>query len=231
MSEGYNFLPDVPLDGPQKAEDLVTQDLLRLSFKDRNAIDEEVHGVNNLSREETPELLHESMRQLSVELSKIPNKVAFDRSQRLFGNNTYVNTADFRLRFLRCDYFDAKKAAVRMVNFLDFVDELFDGDLVLQRPIQLTDFSKAEMKMLRSGIYQLLPYRDRSGRPIYTELGNMGLHLDLKMRVSFLLYAKRLWSKYSFFHGQSHECNLFYNTLFGTKCNPDEASFLLLLRC
>ena len=189
MSEGYNFLPDVPLDGPKKAEDLVTQDRMRLSFKDRNAIDEEVHGVKNLSREETPELLQESMRQLSVELSKIPNKVAFDRSQRLYANNTYVNTADFRLRFLRCEYFDAKKAAVRMVNFLDFVDGLFDGDLVLQRPIQLTDFSKAEMKMLRSGIYQLLPYRDRSGRPIYTEVGNMGLHLDLKMRVSFLLYA------------------------------------------
>mmetsp|Transcript_5055 Transcript_5055/g.10465 ORF Transcript_5055/g.10465 Transcript_5055/m.10465 type:complete len:487 (-) Transcript_5055:248-1708(-) len=188
MSEGYNFLPDVPLDGPKKAEDLVTQDRMRLSFKDRNAIDEEVHGVKNLSREETPELLQESMRQLSVELSKIPNKVAFDRSQRLYANNTYINTADFRLRFLRCEYFDAKKAAVRMVNFLDFVDGLFDGDLVLQRPIQLTDFSKAEMKMLRSGIYQLLPYRDRSGRPIYTEVGNMGLHLDLKMRMKLRCY-------------------------------------------
>lgn len=189
MSESYKFLPDVPLDAPKKAEDLITKNLLGLSFEDRNAIDEEIHGVNNLSREETPELLQESMAQLSLELSKIQNKPAFDKSQRLFPYDTFVNTIDFRLRFLRCEFLDAQKAATRMVTYLDLLDELFDGDWVLQRPIELSDFSKAEMKILRSGIYQLLPYRDRSGRAIFTELGNMGLHLDLKTRVRFVFVA------------------------------------------
>lgn len=223
MSEGYNFLPDVPLDGPKKAEDLITKDLLRLSFNDRIAIEEEVHGVHNLSRDETPELLQVCMDQLSIELSKIPTKVAFDRSQRLFPD-TYVNTTNFRIRFLRHELLDAKKAAVRIVAFLDIMDELFDGDWVLRRPIEITDFSKAEIKILRSGIYQLLPYRDRSGRPIYMELGDMGLHIDLKLRVSFLCgqtFLKKICVRDDRTHHQGFFCCI----------HISDADSLLLLIC
>ncbi len=234
MSEGHKFLPNVPLDGPKKAEDLITKGLLQLSFEDRNAIDEEVHGVKNLSPKETPELLQESMHQLSVELSKIPIKVAFDKSQRLFADNTYINTADFRLRFLRCHFFDAQKAAVHIVTFLDFVDELFD-DWALQRPIEIKDFSKAEMKILRSGIYQLLPYRDRSGRPIYTELGDMGLKLDLKMRVSFSCLKQLFETRPMYTKEHPFNMVILMNTVSiairGTQCNPDEASSLPSLCC
>ncbi len=192
MSERYKFLPNVPANGPKKAEELITKNLLRLSFQDRNAIDEEIHGVTNLSRKESPEILHESLTQLSKELSKIRSKAAFDKSQRL--NHTFVNTIDFRLRFLRCEFLDAQKAAIRIVAYLALLDELFDGDWALQRPIEITDFSKDEIKILKSGIFQLLPYRDRSGRPVYMELGDMGFSLDLKTRVSFLSLANAsLW--------------------------------------
>jgi hypothetical protein len=181
----YKYLPNVPPDGPKKAEDLLTKEMLNLSFEDRNAINEEIHGVRNVSPNETPELLQMSMYMLSVELSKIQDKPAYDKSQRLFPRNTYVNTFDFRVRFLRCELFDPKKAAIRMVNFLDFIDSLFVGNNeVLRRPIRITDFNKEETKILRSGVFQLLPYRDRSGRPIYAESGDMGFHYDLKTRVS-----------------------------------------------
>jgi len=129
-----------------------------------------------------------SMHQLSVELKKILEKPAFEKSQLLFPNDTYVNTVEFRLRFLRCELFDAKKAALRLVKFLDFVHEIFDGNELLRRPIKITDLSKAEMKIMRLGIYQLLPYRDRSGRPVYAELGDMGFMLDLKMRMRIRIY-------------------------------------------
>lgn len=188
MSEVYNFLPNVPLDGPKKAEGLIAKELLLIPFHERNAIDEEVHGVHNISPNETPELLQLSMYLLSIELSKIPDKPAFDKSQRLFPNDTYVNTVDFRLRFLRCEIFDAKKAAIRMVTFLDFLDDLFDGNYVLRRPIEITDLSKVEMKILRTGICQLLPYRDRSGRPVYIEAGDMGFQIDLKLRMRIRSY-------------------------------------------
>ena len=184
MAEVYKFLPQVPLDGPKKAEDLITKDLLRLSFNDRNAIHEEIHGVKNSFPEETPELLQLSLRGLAIEIARIQDKPAFDRSQRLFPHDTYVNTANFRLKFLRCELFDSKKAATRMVAYLEFLDDLFEGNFFLQRPIRITDLSKAEMKLLRLGIWQLLPYRDRSGRPIYMELGSMGFMMDLRMRVS-----------------------------------------------
>lgn len=185
--EVYKFLPQVPLDGPKQAEDLITKDLLRLSFNDRNAIHEEIHGVKNSFPEETPELLQLSIRALAIELARIQDKPAFDRSQELFPHDTYVNTANFRLKFLRCELFDAKKAAARMVAYLEILDDLFEGNFFLQRPIRITDLSKAEMKLLRLGIWQLLPYRDRSGRPIYMELGSIGFMMDLRMRVSFLV--------------------------------------------
>jgi len=188
IPEEYKFLPNIPLDSQEKAEDLLRKDLLKLSFQDRNSIVEEIHGVRSVYPNETTELLHSSLKKLSTELAKIPDKPAFEKSQRLFPNDTYVNTMDFRLRFLRCECLDAKKAAIRMVNFLDLIDELFEGNEVLRRPIKLSDLSKAEMKILRSGIFQLLPYRDRSGRPIFVEAGNMGFHYCLKMRTKIRLY-------------------------------------------
>ena len=69
------------------------------------------------------------------------------------------------MRFLRCELFDVRKAAQRMLKFLDIALELF-GEDALRRPIRLSDFSKEEMRYLKKGRYQVLPNRDRSGRRI-----------------------------------------------------------------
>jgi len=76
--------------------------------------------------------------------------------------STYVNTDDFRLRFLRCELFDVAKAAIRMTKYLELVLDLF-GDYALQRPIRLADFSRSELKDIRKGRFQFLPYPDRGG--------------------------------------------------------------------
>ena len=67
---------------------------------------------------------------------------------------------------MRCELFNVKKAAERFVRYLDFVAEVY-GENALQRPISLSDFSLEEMSFLRKGSFQLLPYRDRSGRQIF----------------------------------------------------------------
>jgi hypothetical protein len=154
---------DVPSDDPKYVDTLLSKELLRLSLKDRNAIQEEIHGVHCLAPEETPGLLEEALRKLALELEKLPpdETKAYQQSQRL--PSTYVNTVDFRLRFLRCELLDAKKAAKRMTFFLNTALEFF-GECALERPIRLSDFKKEELKYCRKGRYQWLPFRDRSGR-------------------------------------------------------------------
>lgn len=175
-------------------DDLLSKELLNLSLKDRNAINEEIHGVECLAIEETPDMLSIALDNLCTEISMLSDtqKIAYNKSQQhinISNNNKtslYINTSDFRLRFLRCELFDCKKAALRMVNFLDLLLEIF-GDFVLRRPIQITDFNRDEMQIFRLGLLQLLPYRDRSGRRIFASVGGFGLRTPLITRVSYIV--------------------------------------------
>jgi hypothetical protein len=161
---------------PHGIDSLLSDELLRLSLRDRNAIDEEIHGVLALAPKESPQFLEAALFELSVELNRIPNdnpsKAAYLQSQKF--PNTYVDGSDFRLRFLRCELFDVKKAAIRMVKFLSIASELF-GMIVLQRPVRFTDLTKEEEKLFRIGNVQPFPYRDRAGRTIMAWVGDFGL--------------------------------------------------------
>uniref|UniRef100_A0A7S4AM13 Uncharacterized protein n=1 Tax=Pseudo-nitzschia australis TaxID=44445 RepID=A0A7S4AM13_9STRA len=194
-AENNHVLPDIAISSVKEADDVMTRDLLRLSFEDRNAIDEEIHGVSNAFPAETMELMQTALHNLSAELLQIPNKPAFDKSQLLFPNDTYVNTLDFRLRFLRCELFDARKAAIRMVTFLDLLDELGFGNEVLRRPIQFSDLSKEDVKLFRVGFVQMLPFRDRSGRPILAGVGTIGFQYDLIQRVGQVRFCSVLFMR------------------------------------
>jgi len=163
---------DEEKDDPQIVDDLLSNEMLQLSMKDRNDIQEEIHGVRCLAPEETPELLQESLQQLANTLDviiPINEKRAYLQSQKL--PKTYVNGDDFRLRFLRCEIFNVTNAARRIAKFLDLLLELF-GDFALQRAIRLSDFDKEELPFIRMGHYQFMPYRDQSGRRIVTILQN-----------------------------------------------------------
>eukprot|EP00531_Pseudo-nitzschia_arenysensis_P004538 CAMPEP_0116145480 /NCGR_PEP_ID=MMETSP0329-20121206/16616_1 /TAXON_ID=697910 /ORGANISM="Pseudo-nitzschia arenysensis, Strain B593" /LENGTH=503 /DNA_ID=CAMNT_0003641089 /DNA_START=98 /DNA_END=1605 /DNA_ORIENTATION=- len=167
-------------------DDILSNELLQLSLQDRNAINEEIHGVQTFAREETPELLSKALEKMQTEIDMIPNKNAYDRSQQV--PNTYVNSSEFRLRFLRCELFDERSAASKMVKFLDLLSELF-GDFALRRQVQMSDFSREEMQAFRVGHQQLLPYRDRSGRRIFALVGGLGVTVPLVTRVKILVYT------------------------------------------
>lgn len=169
-------------DTNRRVDDILSKELLQLSLQDRNAINEEIHGVQTFAREESPELLAQALTKMETEINMIPSKNAFDRSQQI--PTTYVNSADFRLKFLRSELFDEKKSASKMIKFLDLVSELF-GDFALRRQIQMSDFSREEMQFFRVGHQQLLPYRDRSGRRIFALVGGVGVKVPLATRVSF----------------------------------------------
>lgn len=161
----------IPAEGHDDAkavDSLLSRELFRLSMNERNAMEEEIHGVHCRAPQETPKLLESSLKKLSRILDNdqmIPphQKQAYLRSQKI--PTTYINSKEFRLRFLRLELFDIVKAAKKIVIFLDAAAFHF-GDIVLERPVRLQDFDKKDLQILRSGMVQLLPFRDQSGRRV-----------------------------------------------------------------
>jgi len=154
------------------ADKLFAKALTNLSFHDRTTIEDEIHGVSCIAVEETPDLLESSLIHFELELHRIDSKPAYDKAQELlllssnpFSICCYINDNNFRLRFLRCELFDVRKAVERYIKYLDFVAEVY-GEYALQRPIRMSDLTNEEIKFLRTGKTQLLPYPDRCGRRI-----------------------------------------------------------------
>jgi len=181
MRHDYWIDDDPKQEDPQGVSNLLTKELLQLSLNDRSDIQEEIHGVKCLALEETPELLETSLLELAIALENddiIPphKKEAYRKSQHL--SKTYVNDDGFRLRFLRFTHFDVKWASEKMVKFLDIILKLF-GEFALERAVRLSDFDSRELKYLREGECQFLPFRDRIGRRILVFLNPLMPREDL----------------------------------------------------
>ena len=158
---------------PKAVTSMLSEELMKLNSEDRNQITEEMHGVRNMSLQETPDVQTRALGMLQNQLDRMPpsKKAAYDKAQGL--EKTYVNDDKFRLRFLRAELFDVDRAAERMTSHLDLILELF-GDEVLARPLRTTDFKgKLVKRILPGGLVQLLPYRDRSGRRVMVILSDV----------------------------------------------------------
>jgi len=177
-------------------ESKMSEALFNLSVKDRNAIEEEVHGVSCMAPDETPEFLDDALEKFHLELTRIDRKPAYDRAQELMEENppgqprSYIHAKGYKLRFLRCELFDARKAAKRYIKYLDVIFELH-GDVALKRPIRMTDLNREEMSFLRKGINQVLPVRDRSGRRIMCVVPNSRDETPKEVLLKVYLY---IWS-------------------------------------
>jgi len=166
------------------AHNILSMERLKLSLDDRNAIEEEIHGVRCRAVEETPEFNQQSLQAFQNKLQSTPYprrklydrivaSVAERRRAELFRSGDCstqkhyaTEDADFRLRFLRFTFFNVSAAVERFLNYLDLIDEFWGFEIVSQRLITRDDFSKAEYRHLKKGCIQILPFRDRSGRRI-----------------------------------------------------------------
>ena len=102
------------------------------------------------------------------------------------GGMYYTNDPSFRVVFLRTALWDAHRAALRFVSFLDLVFELW-GDIALTTKIWTTQacFDASELRAFRSGNMQVLPGRDRAGRRIMGNFAdNSSAGLTVLNRVS-----------------------------------------------
>ena len=187
-----NIVPDESLAIGQ----LLTREFLKLSTSDRTAIQEEIHGVRCLAVRETPEIIHKGLKDFQDELQKLPKdeKQTYEECQvraMLYEDeedSCYALHDEFKLRFLRIELFDAAKAVKRFVSYLDFVREHWGPEIALQRLIRFSDFTKAEMKLFRKGYFQVLPFRDHSGRRIISLLGGFDPEVDPVARTKAIFY-------------------------------------------
>lgn len=169
--------------------------LLNLSLNERNMIEEEIHGVSCMDIDETPELIEESLYQFDLELDLIDenNKVAYNKAQEIIQSeedpltHSFILSKEVKLRFLRSELFDPRKSASRFTKYLDLLLEVY-GEYALRRPIRMQDFNREELSFLKSGQYQLLPFRDRGGRRVMAVVPNNKDHVPMKVLVSYMYY-------------------------------------------
>ncbi len=108
--------------------------------------------------------IREKLDELDDAISDIDQKVAYDEAIQV--DDGYVKDRKFRLVFLRADSFDVRKAAQRLVAFMDEKLRRF-GPHALTRQLTIDDLSAvAKSMVIKKGAVQLLPTRDTSGRAI-----------------------------------------------------------------
>mmetsp|Transcript_24060 Transcript_24060/g.52722 ORF Transcript_24060/g.52722 Transcript_24060/m.52722 type:complete len:624 (+) Transcript_24060:66-1937(+) len=210
---------------------LMSREMMKLPLKVRNDIYEEIHGVRNLAKAETPESIKKALQKFKIEFNRIKTKAKHVEIHRLGGARTmnanvtvnetvkpqavagsttstntttttsptarpttsttpyYTETDSFRLIFLRCELFDAPKAALRYIHYLDMGCDLFGPEAALERPLDVSrDFDPNEMTSLQKGHHQLLPFRDRAGRRVFVCLADIGFSLDTRVRLKIVFY-------------------------------------------
>lgn len=176
---------------PNSADKLLLEELQELSSVDRTKIQEEIHGVFTCAIAEDEEKIGQGLMKLEEEIRSIRREVllsssglsssgyTYEESIWTFlgldeGSSTqslnnekmiysYIFHESFRLRFLRADLYDARKAAHRYLRCLECLLKYY-GRYALQRPLMYNDLGKECQDAIKSGFVQILPSRDRAGR-------------------------------------------------------------------
>jgi hypothetical protein len=178
-------------------DEILARELNELSLNDRIAIQEEIHCVKSNYIEETPQLIESSLLLLPDQIQAIPSADRAAYVDALITDNTYIQSKDFCLMFLRASLFDVKKAALGITRYTQLVFKLF-GPAALNKPLQFSDLNGDEQDEMKKGCYQILPTRDRAGRLVvfYRTIKREGF--TNRNRVSHTVWCPCSW--YPFFN-------------------------------
>jgi hypothetical protein len=153
---------DDKLPTPAEIQSIIAKDLTELSNEEREKAFEDVHGISSQTRED-PFFINSCLNELEEHLNTLKPNTSYELAES--ASPEYVRNTDFRLMFIRADFYVAKAAAKRMIKFLDLKRKLF-GEDKLGREITLDDFDEDSMDVVKSGYAQISPCKDRAGRPI-----------------------------------------------------------------
>ena len=145
------------------------KEIAKLSFQERNAIAEEMHGVSSgaIAEEEDPGFVLRRVHQLYEEIQRIhPNQKEAYKKACFLAPTKFHHNLSFDLMFLRSTKFVPKAAARRMVDHFKYKLQLF-GSEKLAKEITQDDLNEEDMKALKSGGFLVLAARDSAGRAIF----------------------------------------------------------------
>lgn len=153
-----------------RLDETIANALQQLSVEERENVYYDQHGVSDAIQEEpqfVAQCLEEMQQHLQGQLQSTAIRQTWAEAYLLAEQKDpdYVNNPKLRLRFLRTECFDAKKAAKRFILYFDFKKYLF-GETKLCKDITQDDLDKDDMKAMKSGVVQQLPARDRAGRAV-----------------------------------------------------------------
>ena len=161
----------------QQAEEdvgaIISGALNSMSLQEREKATFDIHGVSDLI-EETPELIKRSLEEFDdiliqhqkSHMGTLEQQQSESAYMRALRQNPEVFQSDsFRLKFLRAEQFRVQGATNRMLRHFEEKEGLWGTDR-LGQDITQDDFDAQEIEMLKNGIIQVLPMRDRAGRAI-----------------------------------------------------------------
>jgi hypothetical protein len=143
-------------------DSVIAKQMSQLSVKDREKAYMDVHGVSDLV-EETPEMVEGGLVQLECEILLLKDRAAYDLADSM--DPTYTRNRDFRLAFLRTEFFRSQQAALRLIRHFQLKLDLFGRDRLVMEITQ-DDLDLDDMDTLYRGYGRLLSATDRAGRMI-----------------------------------------------------------------
>jgi hypothetical protein len=167
---------------------LIAKEMTMLSMEDRERVYYDLHGVSDEIKE-TPEMIKQGLSELEKALLELAHKDAYDLAEAM--NPEYVQRKEFRLKFLRAEYFVAKNAALRLARFFQAKLDLF-GRYKLAQDIVQDDLDEDDMAVLYGGGNQSLPIRDRAGRAVavwFPSQKTQSMDCKAKVRMYYYRYA------------------------------------------
>lgn len=145
----------------------LAQQMNEMSVHEREKRYEEINGVPQII-EETEDMIKAAIDDFHEHVTSITDKRWYDYAR--LQNRPYIEGARFRLMFLRAELFNVSRAVTRMLLFLEKKAKFFGADTI-GRPLRWSDLDGETLKVLRSGDFQILPSRDRAGRPVILQIG------------------------------------------------------------
>jgi len=151
---------------PVYDERALAEDLNALSVKDRQRMDEEIHGVADVNPE-LPDFVTEKLAAVRLEIQKLyPSqglRRAYDRA--VFLRPQIESDDTFLLMLLRAKRFDARDAACVLLQYFSSKLDLF-GDKLLGQKITWNDLTPTEQERVKAGGYLHLKGVEPKGRVI-----------------------------------------------------------------
>ena len=143
-------------------------ELTSLPADERTHATLDLHGcVDEI--EETADMVDKNLAQMDENLTRLidEDKAGLTAAyhEAFKQSPDYVNDRQFRLCFLRATAFDPVMAATRCCKFLNIKNLIFGSEL-LTKEIEMKHLTEETRKLIQSGYLQILPIKDRSGRPV-----------------------------------------------------------------